>query len=139
MTNTLPIYHIDREAFWHDPYPDLKTLRHTAPVALVPELGAVLITRRDDIFQYEKMIEVFSSDQPDGLMNILMGQNMMRKDGPAHLAERRAIFPAMSPKPSKITGSNSLLTQPRKFWIHWHHAVRQTLCWITPCPYRRRR
>ena len=50
MTNTLPIYHIDREAFWHDPYPDLKTLRHTAPVALVPELGAVLITRRDDIF-----------------------------------------------------------------------------------------
>ena len=101
MTNTLPIYHIDREAFWHDPYPDLKTLRHTAPVALVPELGAVLITRRDDIFQYEKMIEVFSSDQPDGLMNILMGQNMMRKDGPAHLAERRAIFPAMSPKTVK--------------------------------------
>ena len=31
-------------------------------------------------------------------MNVLMGQNMMRKDGPAHLAERRAIFPSMSPK-----------------------------------------
>ena len=44
VTNTLPIYHIDRESFWHDPYPDLKTLRHTAPVALVPELGTVLIT-----------------------------------------------------------------------------------------------
>ena len=51
MTNTLPIYHIDREPFFlHDPYPDLKTLRQTAPVALVPELGAVLITQRDDIF-----------------------------------------------------------------------------------------
>ena len=44
VTNTLPIYHIDHEAFWHDPYPDLKTLRHTAPVALVPDLGTVLIT-----------------------------------------------------------------------------------------------
>ena len=49
-------------------------------------------------FKYEKMIEIFSSDQPDGLMHVLMGQNMMRKDGPAHLGERRAIFPAMSPK-----------------------------------------
>ena len=98
MTNALPIYHINREAFWHDPYPDLQTLRHTAPVAMVPELGAILITRRDDIFKYEKMIEIFSSDQPDGLMHVLMGQNMMRKDGPAHLGERRAIFPAMSPK-----------------------------------------
>ena len=47
------------------------------------------------------MIEVFSSDQPDGLMNILMGQNMTRKDWPAHLAERLAIFPAMSPKTVK--------------------------------------
>ena len=98
MTVTLPIHHIDHDAFWHDPYPDLKMLRHTSPIALVPELAAILITRRDDIFKYEKKIDVFSSDQPDGLMNVLMGQNMMRKDGPAHLAERRAIFPSMSPK-----------------------------------------
>ena len=67
VTHALPIYHINREAFWHDPYPDLQTLRHTAPVAMVPELGAILITRRDDIFKYEKMIEIFSSDQPEGL------------------------------------------------------------------------
>jgi len=44
------------------------------------------------------MVEVFSSDQPGGLMNDLMGQNMMRKDGDAHLAERRQAQPALSPR-----------------------------------------
>ncbi|OZO45562.1 cytochrome, partial [Pseudomonas fluorescens] len=58
-------------------------------------------TRRDDIFENEKKIEIFSSDQPDGLMTKLMGQNMMRKDGDAHMAERKAIFPTISPKTVK--------------------------------------
>ena len=31
---------------------------------------------------------MFSSHQPAGLMNTLMGHNMMRKDGEAHMAER---------------------------------------------------
>jgi cytochrome P450 len=46
----------------------------------------------------EKNIEVFSSRQPGGLMDVLMGQNMMRKDGADHAAERRAVFPALSPR-----------------------------------------
>lgn len=96
-----PIYNIDLDQFWHDPYPDLKMLRAHAPVAFVPELGATLITRRDDIHVVEKKIEYFSSNQPNGLMTRLMGQNMMRKDGDAHMAERRAIFPTVSPKTVK--------------------------------------
>jgi cytochrome P450 len=44
---------------------------------------------------------VFSSHQPQGLMNKLMGHNMMRKDGEAHMNERKAIFPAISPKTVK--------------------------------------
>jgi cytochrome P450 len=56
---------------------------------------------RDDIFICEKRIDVFSSHQPQGLMNRLMGQNMMRKDGDAHMAERKAIFPSVSPKTVK--------------------------------------
>jgi len=64
----------------------------------VPELGAILFTKRDDIFAQEKRIEVFSSAQPDGLMTILMGENVMRKDGQPHMEGRRAIFPAMSPR-----------------------------------------
>ncbi|NPD19649.1 cytochrome P450 [Alterinioella nitratireducens] len=96
-----PIYEIDPEAFWSDPYPDLKRMRETVPIAYVPQLGATLITRRNDIFEQEKRVDVFSSVQPDGLMTLLMGQNMMRKDGDPHMAERRAIFPAISPKTVK--------------------------------------
>jgi cytochrome P450 len=61
-------------------------------------LGATLFTRRDAIFAQEKRTETFSSYQPEGLMSRLMGENMMRKDGDAHQAERRASFPAFSPR-----------------------------------------
>lgn len=96
--STAPQFSLDVPAFARDPYPDLARMRAEAPIAFVPELGATLITRRDDIDVCEKNVAVFSSDQPGGLMNVLMGQNMMRKDGEAHAAERRAYFPAVSPK-----------------------------------------
>lgn len=93
-----PVVSIDPAAFHADPYPTLAQMRTTAPVCFVPELGATLFTRRDDVFRHEKRIEVFSSHQPDGLLTRVMGPNMMRKDGADHLAERRAIFPALSPR-----------------------------------------
>ena len=96
--STAPHYSIDPEQFWRDPYPDLGVMRAEAPIAFVPELGATLITRHADITVCEKNTAVFSSYQPDGLMTRLMGENLMRKDGRAHMAERRAIYPAMSPK-----------------------------------------
>ena len=92
-----PSFPVDRQAFGHDPYPALAAMRARAPIAFVPELGAVLLTRRDDIFVCEKNIDVFSSAQPGGLMTVLMGENMMRKDGAAHQAERRQMFPSLSP------------------------------------------
>lgn len=97
MSNA-PIHHIDPAAFWVDPYPDLAAMRRDTPIAYVPELGATLLTRREDIFREEKRIHVFSSEQPGGLMTTLMGENMMRKDGAVHLAERKAIFPTVSPR-----------------------------------------
>lgn len=93
-----PVFEIDPKAFWADPYPALKRMRAEAPIAYVPQLGATLITRRDDIFTQEKRTDVFSSDQPEGLMTVLMGQNMMRKDGADHAAERKAVFPTVSPR-----------------------------------------
>lgn len=101
MSNA-PVFEIDPQAFWNNPYPDLEAMRATAPVAYVPQLGATLITRRDDIFDNEKIIEVFSSEQPEGLMTKLMGQNLMRKDGEDHMVERKAIFPTVSPKTVKV-------------------------------------
>lgn len=93
-----PVTRIDPAAFRADPYPMLAQMRAKAPITFVPELGATLLTRRDDIYTQEKRIEVFSSLQPDGLMTKLMGENLMRKDGADHQAERRALFPALSPR-----------------------------------------
>jgi cytochrome P450 len=93
-----PCFDIDTKAFWNDPYPDLARMRAEAPVCHVPQLRSVLFACRDDIVACEKNIDVFSSKQPDGLMTILMGENMMRKDGAAHQAEREATFRAYSPR-----------------------------------------
>jgi cytochrome P450 len=102
MSNA-PHFDIDVAAFWADPYPDLARMRRKAPIALVPQLGSTLFTRRDDIFSQEKRTDIFSSHQPAGLMNTLMGHNMMRKDGDAHMAERTAMFPAVSPRTVRDT------------------------------------
>ena len=96
--STAPAYDIDPQHFWADPYPDLARMRAEAPIAFIPQLGATVFTRRDTIATCEKNIAVFSSHQPGGLMNVLMGHNMMRKDGDDHQAERRATFPALSPR-----------------------------------------
>ena len=93
-----PRFDIDMDAFWHDPYPTLARMREVAPVAFVPQLDGIALTRRDDIDHWEKRIDVFSSDQPGGLMTRLMGQNMMRCDGDAHQRQRRQMQPAMSPR-----------------------------------------
>ena len=93
-----PVTHIDPARFAADPYPDLARMRATAPVTYVPELDAVMLTRRDDIHHWEKRIDVLSSDQPGGLMTVLMGQNLMRRDGEDHMRERRILFPALSPR-----------------------------------------
>jgi cytochrome P450 len=93
-----PVVHIDPAAFWDDPYPTLARMRSEAPICFVPELGATLLTRRDDIHACEKNVAVFSSDQPGGLMNVLMGKNMMRSDGEEHRRERFVYYPALSPR-----------------------------------------
>lgn len=102
MSNA-PHFNIDVRDFWNDPYPALKRMRAETPIAFIPQLGSTIFTRRDDIFVSEKRIEVFSSHQPAGLMNVLMGHNMMRKDGDAHMSERAAMFPAVSPRTVRDT------------------------------------
>lgn len=94
--STAPHFDIDLAAFWQDPYPTLARLRAEAPIAYVPQLDATVFARWDDISQSEKNIAVFSSEQPQGLMNRLMGRNMMRKDGAEHRSERKAMFPSVS-------------------------------------------
>jgi cytochrome P450 len=115
MSNA-PHYNIDVATFWADPYPDLARMRKETPIAFVPQLGSTIFTRRDDIFTQEKRIDVFSSHQPNGLMNVLMGHNMMRKDGEAHMAERAQMFPSVSPKAVRETWLS-------KFQAHADHIL----------------
>ncbi|MDP7066539.1 MAG: cytochrome P450 [Acidimicrobiales bacterium] len=96
--SSAPVVNIDPPVFWADPYPILAEMRASAPICYVPEIGATLITRRDDIHTCEKNVAVFSSEQPDGLMNVLMGRNMMRKDGQEHREERFVYYPTISPR-----------------------------------------
>ncbi|HYN60743.1 MAG TPA: hypothetical protein VET87_14490 [Rubrivivax sp.] len=92
MSNA-PHVEIDPAAFWRDPYPALAAMRREHPIAYVPQLGATLFTRRAHIVELEKLTEVFSSHQPQGLMNRLMGHNMMRKDSsPASSVGRAAAM-----------------------------------------------
>src|SRR5256886_15426902 len=92
---TAPHFDIDVPTFGAPPSPALAKMRKEAPIAFVPRLGSTVFTRRDDIFTQEKRIDVFSSHQPAGRMNVLMGHNMMRKDGEAHMSERAAMFPSV--------------------------------------------
>ncbi len=96
--SSAPVTEIDLAAFAADPYPALALMRATGPVTYVPQLRATLITRRDDVFTQEKRTDLFSSDQPQSLVVRIMGPNMMRTDGALHLDERRALFPALSPR-----------------------------------------
>lgn len=98
MSNA-PHVEIDPAAFWRDPCPALAAMRREHPIAYVPQLGATLFTRRAHIVELEKLTEVFSSHQPQGLMNRLMGHNMMRKDGAEHIAERKLMLAALGPQP----------------------------------------
>ena len=104
--SSAPVVNIDPSAFWDDPFPTLAEMRSHTPICFVPELNATLITRRDDIHSCEKNVAVFSSDQPSGLMNVLMGQNMMRKDGDDHRKERFVYYPAISPNKVKTWWSS---------------------------------
>lgn len=98
-----PVVNVDPAAFWADPYPVLERMRSETPICFVPEFGATLITKRDDIHTCEKNVAVFSSHQPDGLMNVLMGHNMMRRDGDDHRKERFVYYPAISPRAVKAS------------------------------------
>ncbi len=96
-----PIRNIDISDFKRNPYPDLKEMRASNPICFVPQVKATMICDRDSIYECEKNTNVFSSVQPEGLMTVLMGQNMMRKDGEDHLNERKTIFKSISPKTSR--------------------------------------
>ena len=99
--SSAPKFEINISKFFENPYPQLKSMREKYPICYVPQLKSTLFTKRNSIAENEKKIDIFSSDQPGGLMTTLMGENMMRKDGESHQIERKAILTSISPKTVK--------------------------------------
>ena len=114
-------FNIVYEDFSQNPYPTLSKLRKKAPISFVPQLGAILLSKHEDIFVCEKNISVFSSVQPDGLMTKLMGQNMMRKDGKEHKNERHIIFPTVSPKTTQNVWKQKFIDHTREILDNFSH------------------
>ena len=99
--SSAPIFELDINTFWKNPYPVLREMRKNNPICYVPQLKSTLFTKRNSIADNEKRIDIFSSYQPGGLMTTLMGENMMRKDGDMHIKEKQTIRPSLSPKTVK--------------------------------------
>jgi hypothetical protein len=80
-----------------DPYPVFKRAREMAAVVRIEAANILVATRYDDIMAIERDPVVFSSENPQSLVNKVMGHTMMRKDGEAHAIERKAVEPALRP------------------------------------------
>ena len=117
MSNA-PIFEINIRKFFENPYPQLKSMREKHPICYVPQLKSTLFTKRNSIAENEKKIDIFSSDQPGGLMTTLMGENMMRKDGESHQIERKAILPSISPKTVKHIWKEQFIKNTEKILTH---------------------
>lgn len=92
-----PIFDVDLQKLWQDPYPTLETMRAEAPFAFVPQLHMHVLTRHKDISDFIKQ-GFGSNDGAAPVMDLLMGKNLMMKEGKPHMAERTAIMPTISPK-----------------------------------------
>jgi len=80
-----------------DPYPIFRRARKMAAIVRIEAANIMVATRYEDIMAIERDPETFSSENPQSLVNKVMGHTMMRKDGEAHARERKAIEPALRP------------------------------------------
>ena len=122
-----PVVNVDLAEMWADPYPILSHMRAETPICFVPEMGATLFTRRDDIHTCEKNVAVFSSDQPGGLMNELMGKNMMRRDGDEHRKDALCTTQRSRRERSRRRGRHNSRGSPKRYWMTSRRTTTQLL------------
>lgn len=81
-----------------DPYPIYRRLRAEAPVMKVAATGRTFLTKAADTRAVKDDPVLWSSDDPNTPMErAFQAHTLMRKDGPAHLAERQAMQPTFMP------------------------------------------
>ncbi|MEM8823141.1 MAG: cytochrome P450 [Pseudomonadota bacterium] len=80
-----------------DPYPIYDRLRREAPVARLGATGRVLVTRHADCRSVRSDPQTFTSvDKGTPAEKAFRATTMMRRDGPPHAEERRAMQPALA-------------------------------------------
>lgn len=100
-TGTIPVADwFDPHEAMHNPYPQFARLRELGPVVYAPAVGRTFITTHAAVGEAEQRPEVFSSQSETNLTMVraLGGRPMLRKDDPAHAAERSAINPTLRPR-----------------------------------------
>jgi cytochrome P450 len=91
-----------------DPHGILKMLRAHAPVSLVPDLGAWLVTRWDDVAAVEADPLVFSAAVADSALTRTIGPNMLHSDGVQHQRLRDAVSPVLRPGPLRAWADDTV-------------------------------
>lgn len=82
-----------------NPYPIYKAMRAETPVVQVPSIKRTFLTKAADCRLVKDNPELFSSDDPSTPMKkAFEAHTLMRKDGAAHMRERRAMMPTFSPR-----------------------------------------
>lgn len=82
-----------------DPYPIYRRLRAEAPVMRIASAQRTFLTKAALTKLVKDDPVLFSSNDPNTPMKpAFRAHTLMRKDGDEHLAERRAINPALTPK-----------------------------------------
>ncbi|MGJ8546024.1 MAG: cytochrome P450 [Sulfitobacter sp.] len=84
-----------------DPYPTYAKLRAEAPVAWLAPARINLVTKFDDIMRIERDHETFPALDMRSLQIKAMGHSLMRRDGPPHARQRKALEPTFSPVTAK--------------------------------------
>ena len=98
MRETIPVISdVSFAQLLADPYPTFQRARELAPIVRLEAANILVATRFDDIMAIERDPDTFSSENPQSLVNEVMGHTMMRKDGAAHAVERKAVDPALRP------------------------------------------
>ena len=91
--STAPEFNIDPAAFKADPYPILEEMRAVASIVYVPQLRSTLFLNRDQMFEAEKDVPVFSSASPQGIMTRLMGMILLAIAVEMIVAGAKAVLP----------------------------------------------
>lgn len=92
-----PLFDVTIAELMRDPYPAFDKVRALGSAVWVESARIHLVTRFDDIMTVERHHRIFTSENPQSLMNQVMGYSLMRKDDEPHRIERAAVEPSFRP------------------------------------------